>query len=100
MDKKDKRKEIENKIKKLLSEKEKLEKNIGKENGAYCKECKKSYPKKDMKTKHWWNGDSEDPGDDYQTCPKGHQILEDILETLKKAKKDIEKGIEEVENNK
>ena len=67
------------------------------ENSICCKECKKSYPERDIKTEHWWNGDPEDLGDDYRTCPKGHQIWEDTLDMLKRAKKDIEGGIKELE---
>ncbi|MBT7238192.1 hypothetical protein HN865_05085 [Candidatus Woesearchaeota archaeon] len=67
---------------------------------VYCKECKKFYPKKSIKTEHWWSGDPEDLGDDYQTCPEGHQILENALETLEKAKKDIGEGIKELEKGK
>jgi len=38
---------------------------------TYCKECKKRYKGNEIKTEVW---SSDDGGDSYECCPKGHQI--------------------------
>lgn len=79
-DKKIKQKYEENAAK-LNSRKIKLPKSrrdrdekMGKLGVFYCSECRKYYSISLLKEKSWWNGDPEDPGDIYYTCPREHQV--------------------------
>ena len=47
------------------------------EETIYCKECKKYYKISECKKNQWWSGDPDDLGDEWLSCPKGHQVDEE-----------------------